>query len=219
MEKQIIPWSYSQLTCFESCALQYKFKYVDRLPTGTNVYRDRGIDIHLKAEAFMKRRGKVKAPEELMKLAERLEEAKKAHAKAETPLYLDKEWQPTTKGGHWGVVKADLHWVDDSTLAIIDLKSGRQRDHSDQGRIYIAGFWSLYEGLKRAFAEVWYTQTGMALPYKRVYYSRVQVMGIRNEVAQRVKEMQEEEHYDPTPSAACRWCDFSKHKGGPCKYG
>jgi len=220
--KQIIPWSYSQLTCFETCALQYKFKYVDRAlvaPGADMFYRDRGIAIHEKAEAFMKRRAKVKPPAELEKLVDKLNEAKTFKARAETALFLNNKWEPVHKGGHWGVVKADIHWVVEGTLAIIDLKSGRVRDYSDQGRIYIAGFWSLYAELERAYAEEWYTQTGETSPRRRTFHNRTQVMGIRKEIEQRVRLMQSEESYDPTPSAVCRWCDFSKQKGGPCRYG
>lgn len=216
------PWSYSQLNMFETCALQYRFKYVDHAPTlgADTFYRDRGIAIHEKAEIFMKRRTATKVPDELTKLEFRLNAARKLGAKAEMPLYLDKRWNLVGKGKHWGVVKADLHWVLDTTLVIVDLKSGKPHDYTDQGRIYIAGFWSLYPNvLTHAYAVEWYTKTGESRPIRPVTYNRIQVLGIRREIEQRVKLMQAERNYDPTPSAACRWCDFSKLKGGPCKYG
>ena len=218
-----VRWSYSQLAVYERCPLAWRFGYRDRLPRGPqHPSALRGQAIHQELELFLGNPRARKLPASLARLKDPVLDAKREGALPEEEIFLDRAWRRTTEKKAWGVVIPDAHWVRDGALHVRDLKTGRERDYTDQLRTYLAGLIGLYPEATVGHAALWYSDADKAprAVSRPVIFIRTVLEGIRRELAIRVDRMEKDRAWEPTPSAsACRWCDFSRLRGGPCVKG
>lgn len=218
-------WSYSALGSWEKCPRQYWFAYHTDQPRAPNIYRDTGIAHHEKCETFFNKPRAKKVPVELKPLTDYLLKVKSLGAQAELKVCFDRRWHECAYEDRWGVAKVDLHWLSEggTYLTVVDLKTGKVRDYSDQGRIYLGGLLARYPDVTRGHAEFAYSKTGEVVSGegrgKPRPHTVQQIIGFQRELSARVKRMEADKKFPAKPGAACRWCDFSKLKGGPCDRG
>lgn len=223
--KRRFTWSYSALHIWETCPRQYFYNYIEEHPKPPNVYRDEGIRIHKELETFVKKPRARKTPEDLVLLDNYLKECREQGAESEVKVCFDREWREVPHAERWGTIVVDLHWLSarGDYLTVSDLKSGRVRDYSDQGRIYLAGLLSRYPEVVRGHAEFAYSKTGDVLSGEGrpriVAVDKLEMLGYRRELAVRANRVEADGKFDAKPGSACRWCDFSRKKGGPCDQG
>lgn len=228
-KKRQFTWSYSALGSWATCPLQYRFAYLEDHPRPPNRYRDEGIRIHDALEKFFLNARARKLPPELVKLEAYLRDKKAEGYLPEVKVCFDRDWQEVARGSkqHWGTVKLDLHKVIEVRgtpfLHVIDLKTGKVKDFSDQGRIYLSGMLPRYSDVRRGSAEFAYSKTGDVVGgdgrKKILPVDKLAMLGYQKELNARVARMEADVTFPAKPGAACRWCDFSKHKGGPCTRG
>ena len=138
---------------------------------------------------------------------------------AEQAIGLDKDWNKLPDWFHkdtWIRAKADAMYVSEGKLVVIDFKSGKYRIPStDQVELYAIVGGALYPEVREVFAEYWYLDTGEV--YSRSY-TQPELKELRKKFEKRVAPMYVNETWNPAPSMECRWCPYSKTKGGKCEY-
>ena len=132
---------------------------------------------------------------------------------------MDKSWNKLPDWFHgdtWIRAKADAMYVQDGKLVVIDFKSGKYRVPStDQVELYAIVGGALYPEVTTVVAEYWYLDTGEV--YSREY-TQAELKALRPKFEKRVAPMYVNTIWKPTPSTECRWCPYSKTKGGRCVY-
>ncbi len=220
-------WSYTMLKTYEECPLKYRFKYVDRLPQGEKgAAALRGIAIHKKSEDFINGKAR-KMPKELVSLEDEFKYMRQEKARAEKVYYFDDEWKTCDKKEAWGIVKIDSLFTFEPKrsvirLVVVDVKTGRPRDYVDQGRLYVVVGMCAdeHEDVDEGTYRFFYVDHGEVLPEKPRVLPRRGLPAVKVEFHRRVDKMWKDKTFRAKPSAeSCRWCDWKKSKGGPCKHG
>lgn len=217
MGKPITAWSYSRLSVYEKCPLQFKYKFIDKLPTKPFFAAERGNILHAKAEQFVK--GTIRGmPKELRSFGNELRELKRLCADTELDLSVTKDWQPShTKDWNnvWCRAFLDASVVERKEATVIDYKTGKiyEEPHSDQGNLYATCTFAHYPEVKTVDVEFWYFDQEDVRTYQ---YSRKDFPKLVKTWENRVKPVFRENEFNKCPGHHCRWCDFNKHNGGPC---
>ena len=235
----ITSWSWSRLSVYEACPAKAKYKFIDKLPEPPSPAMERGDDIHKKADAYIT--GRLDSlPVELKgykKDFTRWREAHRAWAAEEPDALLVETEQTWAYTSSWGLtryndwtgcwlrIKTDLTiQVDDYDLEIIDFKTGKNRpeqvsEYRQQLKLYDVGALVRFnEPRLRVRSRLVF----LDIPSCEVEGDTVTVADVdrlKREWEQRADRMTADKKFMPTPSdSACRWCSFSRSKGGPCKY-
>lgn len=230
----ITAWSPSRLNDYETCPAKANYKYVLRLPEPPAEALDRGSRIHGEAEQFII--GKEKAvPKDLGRVKRELLRLRKKHAKGlvhvEKALAFDDGWSPVDWFSKDAWLRCKLDVVEVVSMGakklvksalVTDWKTGRNnpRDaekHGQQLNLYALAVVqsSLAE---RVRARLIFTDTGESVDRPEGTVSTKDAITLREKWEARVAPMMRDRTFDPTPNFTCRWCAFSKAKGGPCKF-
>lgn len=210
-------WSYSAISTYKSCPAQYKYSYIDRLPSPPSAAMARGSRLHTLCEEYVK--GSLPhLPNDVRKIGVMLESFRLIKAHAEAVWLHDREWKPTPEPTAWIKAIVDLHYFKGDVLHIVDYKSGQAYpEHVDQLQFYgILGL-EQYPEAKRVEYSAVYIDSGsvgavgglirpMAIKFKEMWHNDAEKMYADTEFA-------------PTPGAGCRWCSYHKKNNGPCKAG
>lgn len=213
-------WSYSSVTTYESCAAKWKYSYLDGIPYKPSAAMARGSRLHSDCENYVK--GTLIAlPYELKKVALRIENLRTKGAKAEAVWLLDKDWKPTQfPADAWVKAIVDVHhFPTPDVIDLCDYKSGREYpEHRDQLELYAVVALCTHPEVKRVEYSALYLDAG---------YSSNEGALLRGDMLEhkrkswhdRAIRIWEDKQYLPNPGGACRWCDYSVKKGGPCQSG
>ncbi len=224
---QITAWSLSRLQTYEDCPYKAYCSYILKIPYVRGPAQIRGEAIHKMAEDYLTGKTRTLKAE----LANYTEEFKRCRGAAKDPdaimdveqqWGLDRNWQPTSWFGKdtWCRVVLDLSIYHDTHLKMVDHKTGRAYDkHPEQMEIYaIAGFNRFPEALTVS-GEMWYLdQPQTVVPPLNIEFTRDDLPGLEKKWERRAKPLLSDKRFAPKPGPQCRWCDYQKAKGGPCKY-
>ena len=212
------PWGYSKLETFEKCPQKFKFQFIDKLPQPGSAAMERGSKMHDSIETYLNGWTKELIPE-CQSFQEPIDALKKSAFVAEQAIGLDKQWNKLSDWFHadtWLRAKADAMYTFADKLVVIDFKSGKYRVPStDQVELYAIVGGALYPEAKQVTAEYWYLDTG------EVYskdYTQEELKKLRTKYEKRAAPMYVNTTWNPEPSMECRWCPYSKTKGGKCAY-
>lgn len=211
-------WGFSKLDVYRACPQKFKFQFIDKLDSGSSPAMERGSKMHENIESYLN--GWVTTLiAENEGFTEALNALKTKDYRAEQALGFDRAWKllPDWFGKNtWLRVKMDAYYIDGDHGYAIDFKSGKYRIPSvEQVELYAIGLHAKHPELKQVTAEMWYLDTGDV--YKKTYTSS-QLLGLRSKYERYVEPMYNDEKWEPTPSNECRWCPYSKTKGGKCRY-
>lgn len=218
--KKITSWSYSRYSLYSKCPAKAKYKFIDKLPDPGGPAMERGNLIHKLAEDFTL--GKIKKlPPELLRFKDQFMELKKSKPEVEKTWAFTKDWIKTTWDDWKGCtlrIKADASCVDGDTIYIIDHKTGKKYDdNKEQLDLTAAAAPIMFPKVKKIITSLWYLdQDGDNMVDKE--YDAADAPQLRAEWDKRVEPMLNDTRFAPKPSHECRWCPFSKSKGGPCKF-
>ena len=211
-------WGFSKLDVYRTCPRKFKYQFIDKLPQPSSPAMDRGSKIHEGLEMFLNGWGSI--PEEAAKWREPLEALKaQPTVKGEQALGFNKDW--TLRDNWFGKdcwlrVKMDAYYFNDKELVAIDYKTGKYRVPStDQIELYGAAGFALAPYVQTIRTEFWFIDTEET--YSQTYKAS-DVWNLRKKFDKAVEPLYAEEQWKPTPSRECRWCPFSKTRGGPCDY-
>lgn len=212
-------WSLSSLGTFEKCQLKYKFQNIDKLPSPRGTAANRGVDVHKHIEDFIS--GKTQAlPTEINYWTQTLTQLREQGATPEVRISLTREWSPTEwdAANVWVRGILDLRVTSESEGQVYDWKTGKiYPDHDDQKSLYSAMLLSSDPELQRVRATHVYIDLNQR---REKVFARDDLPDLRKhwEVRASFLERTAPEDMIPSPGYHCRYCAFSKSKGGPCRF-
>ena len=231
--KPITSWSYSRYALWKKCPAQFKYKHIDKIgPPVEAPAMLRGTEIHKEFQKYLEGAGRV-APKSLGdfgKEAQVIRELAKKNPAAvviEETWALRRDWSWTVYNdwsGCWLRIKLDAaHFDDHNVVRVTDLKTGKFRpqdnaDYALQLELYALGALLKWPDPKTVVRpRLAYVDVGVV--HETRAYTMLDTPALKKTWEARVKPMMADTSFKPTPSDfACRYCDFSKSKGGPCKY-
>jgi PD-(D/E)XK nuclease superfamily len=238
--QRVTSWSYSRYSQYQTCPAQFRYKHIMKLPERQGPALARGEAIHREAELYVKGASGARVPASLVKFRDEFKALRAARRRDPSSVIVEETFAfradySKTSWDDWSGcrlrVKVDLARLDGSDLEITDVKTGRFR--SDYGALSYAEQLELYalSGLMwfahvpdlRVRTRLLYVDEGVEhrtlddAGDARVY-TAADAVPLRKAWDARVKPMLSDEKFAPRPGAGCRWCSYSKERGGPCVY-
>lgn len=217
-------WTWSRLADAEQCKLFFRLRHVEKREEPSSPAMERGSEIHKSLDNWLKGRTPALHPEVHKLMIPPLEKLKKEKSLLSDEAWgYTKEWEPLPVTGYfsrhdWVRAKADAVTVKSAVVTVIDFKTGKPRDVSeDQVRFYGVLGLQRYKAAKSAALALWYTDAGKIVPCEPVKRADVPKL-IKDYTARAQTHVYDEETFAPTPGDHCNRCPFSRYKGGPCKY-
>ena len=211
-------WGFSKLDVYRSCPQKFKFQFIDKLSSGSSPAMERGSKMHENIESYLNGWATTLIPEN-ESFKEAIDALKTKDFKAEQALGFDSKWNALPDWfvtGTWLRVKMDASYIEGDDGTAIDFKSGKYRIPStEQVELYAIGLHAANPTLKTVTAEFWYLDTGEV--YSKTY-TAAELLALRAKYEKYVAPIYADELWTPAPSNDCRWCPYSKTKGGKCKY-
>lgn len=199
------------------CPAKKRYRYDERLPTPKSPAADRGTEYHRIIESALGELT-VPVPAELDFYAGYLARLRNLGAKAEHKFAVDRSWVPTEwdSPNAWVIGVADVWLPSVPTAHVQDWKTGKiYDDHHLQGEFYSVALLGSVPEAHEVRATFIYTDLHKE---QNRTYSRDKLVGLRDRWTARVERMERDTDCVPTPHLGCRWCPYSKAKGGPCQF-
>jgi CRISPR/Cas system-associated exonuclease Cas4 (RecB family) len=219
MPKFEAPWGWSKLDTFRKCKKQFEYQYIQKLPQPGNDAMARGNEMHETIEAYLQG-WIVDLPPELAEWKEAFDALKTSNFTAEQAIGLDNHWNVLPDWFDkrtWLRAKMDAKILKDKdTLRVIDFKSGKYRIPSeDQVELYAIVGYAMHPEVKTVKAEFWFIDQNDS--YMREY-SAEELERLKTKYEKAAEALYNTEVWVENPSRECKWCTYSKSKGGPCKF-
>jgi hypothetical protein len=212
------PWGFSKLDVFNECKAKFYYQFIKKLASPSNEAMKRGSKMHEDIEAYLQ--GWVTTlPPELESWRTHLDELKASEFVAEQAVGLDKDWQPLRdwfQPTTWLRSKMDAKSKRDKALTVIDFKSGKYRVPSDeQIELYAIVGHAQHPEVEEVTAEFWFIDLDDS--YSRTY-TAAELLALRKKYEALAAAMYNTQVWSESPSRNCKWCNYSRSRGGPCKY-
>lgn len=219
---QITAWSFSRLQDYRSCPRKAKYKHIDKIREPGNEAMERGSRIDKLGEDFITGRLKT-CPPEVKSFEAEFKELRKRKAVCQDQWAFDCTWTETGwfDDNAWCRIKTDVYSANykTGTLLVVDNKTGKVRGyHREQVKLYALGGLMKFPTIEVVDARLWYTDQGIEVPDEPEIYTRADVPQLIKYWDKETKAMLADKRFAPKPSNECRWCFFSKGKGGPCEF-
>lgn len=243
--KQFAAWSYSRYHDYDQCPLRACLKHLQKFTTpemianekarATQTTEDplqRGDRIAKAAASFLTKKGKAPVPIDLMPVAKEYRELRATkNLSVEQSWGFTKDWKPcspTDWNNCWLRIQIDVCRIEETKvgdiLHITDNKTGkfddrRNEEYTEQLELYGAGGMARMPTVTKATARLLYSDLGVTFPSgPPMSWTMKELEGLKKLWGKRVKPMFNDTRFNPKPGFYCRWCDFAKDKGGPCRY-
>jgi len=210
--------SYSAIKLYEQCPLKYKFSRIDELQEPSGEAAARGSSIHLEIEEILKGGLALITHKELIYLLPQLEQWRKANAFSEMQFAVDLFWNAvdykSDKAWFRGVI--DLYLEEGNTATVLDFKTGKERDYSDQVIVYAAVVLATKPHINRVNLAIEFIDSQKNVQYARI--TREELDKHKDSLSHRINAIKTDKIFAPNPSGLCKFCHFRKDNGGPCKW-
>ncbi len=211
----LLPWSYSRLSKYERCPAQAKYAYTLKRPYVQGEAAVRGSAAHKTMEDFLNNKTDV-LHEAIVPHAHVMHELRKKKPKVELEIAVNRDWSLAEWKACWGRGGVDAGYENKGTVELKEWKTGKMYDdHDEQRRLYFlltAAYW--LQAVKFRI-ESYYFDLGKK---KTLEATREELHPIREDFNTRIHIMETDDEMAPRPGYYCKWCDYSKDKGGPCKF-
>jgi hypothetical protein len=215
------PWGHSKLDTFQQCKKKFEFQYIKKLPSPGNEAMARGGRMHEDIEAYLQ--GWItELPAAILPWKDRLDELKAMpNFTSEQAVGLDKNWRPLKdwfQKDTWLRAKMDAKTYHDvgKKLQVVDFKSGNYRVPSDeQIELYVLVGVAQHPEAEEATAEFWFIDKDDV--YSKTYKAP-EFPALRKKFEGLANNLYTTEVWIEEPSRECKWCPYSKSRGGPCKF-
>jgi hypothetical protein len=219
------PYSYSRLATFKKCLAKFKYAYIDKVdvPFIPSPAMARGTEIHNSLEQFMLGHSEMLHPdihEHYGQFFLGLREAYKDNIYPEHRWGLTWDFTPCDYDDDNVMLRGfmDLKFVpEDEHTQVYEYKTGKiYPEHTHQQWMY--GVVALQEHpLKSVEVTVIYLDQKKN---KKIYYPQGMMGNYRVGLMEEIQEVEDKpyEEFIPNPQFTCRWCQFSKDNGGPCRF-
>lgn len=226
-------WSFSKLLMYESCPMQFKLRYIEKLPEPPRPPDDpleRGNRIHDHLEQFVKGNEPDLSKSEAKKIAE-FEPAlihlrtlyAEGMASAEDNWFNNRDWDVCGRPDVWLWTKLDFSVTDEANSLMIvgDYKSGKSAyktvDHVQQVQMYSAVAALKHEWAETIAAELWYVDEGWV---RSSEYTREEALRFVGRFDVRAQRIYDDKLFRPNANkVTCKWCPYSPRGTGACPVG
>ena len=210
-------YSYSSVKMYEQCPRKFKFSKIDKLADSSGEAANRGKLIHAEIEALLNG-GLPVFSDEVFYLEDKLSKWINLKAASEMSIAVDDNFNavmysdPTAK--FRGVI--DLYYEQGLEATIIDFKTGKHRDYSDQVTVYAAMVMSCKPHIDYVKTAIEFIDLAKTDEYKLITRSDLPMLQLQ--LKNRLKAVEKDKIYAPNPSYLCNYCHYRKNNGGPCKW-
>lgn len=214
-------WSLTKVSTLEQCGAKYKFKYVDKIKEIAGEHAQRGTDIHATLESFI-RTGSPRLEGKLEFYHGFLTQLRSHPVPLEPELRiaLTKEWTVCPDDQEpWLIMFLDLFRRVEVSASVWDWKTGKiYPKHDDQKELYALGVFCAHSDIEVVTATHVYVDLGQNR--ERIYSRAFDFERLKEKWGEKGKRLERltEQDYIPRPQFLCRYCSYSKEKGGPCKF-
>lgn len=218
-------WSYSRWATWEQCPFKYKKQIVEKIKEEKGAAQLKGITYHDDMAAYlMKKPGHDQPPAtKFGPLMAELREFPPEDKIIEEQMGFTREWKPTgwfSKGPNatWLRVIWDVGLLyEDLTGEVCDHKTGKMYGtNMDQMELFAVSFFQKYSAATAVTTRLWYHEHGKE---DVAEFKAAEVPGLIKKWDKRAEEMLSDEVYPMKPNDKCKWCQFAKSAGGPCRFG
>ena len=231
---KVTAWSYSRWNDHsgnDGCPQRFKWTHLDKSylkahPIVKGPALVRGTAIHKLAEDYVAAARAPAMSTELMLFKEEFAMLRKVKAIPEGKMQFDNMWRPLTDWFEprvWLRTVLDAHYrrkIGKTTQreVVIDYKTGKSLADDLQFHLYGASGLSQWHEVQEVEVQIWYTDQGVLAPEKPLVYGREELPEMQKAWEKRIIPMLTDKRFSPRPGAYCRYCNFSKSKGGPCSF-
>ncbi len=223
--------SYSQLSTFMTCPLQYRYRYILRIPVPPSAALSFGDTMHKTIRAFYEtvRQGAHPTKDDLLRLLDdhwsrvgygdkKYEEKMKRHGRDLLEGFFDKGYDPAvvptsleepfklkiTPSLTLGGKIDRIDTLKDGTLEIIDYKTGTAPKARDPKKDLQLTVYAMAGGSKKVIVSFYFFEDQMKVSATR---TKEQLAQARREIAGRADEISRSD-FKPTPGKYCDFCEF-----------
>lgn len=230
--KVMTSWSFTRWSDHDKCPLFAKLKHLDKVPEPKSDAMLRGAAVAKASEDYLLGKTKKLIPELQTFTDEYKFYKSQKNLMVEENWGFSRSWEPVDYFD-WNNcalrVKIDIAYLDivDNELHIRDGKTGKFREEDNakymlQLDLYTAAGIAKYPKVKWVVPRLNYTDLGITFPdgdkYPDIVYSAEEARQKQKEWDKRIIPMFKDTRFPPRPGNHCRWCPFSKAKGGTCKF-
>lgn len=210
----VLPWSYSSLSSFETCPLRHKLTRLDKVviePPSTAMTH--GNEVHKALELHLN--GDKQLPEKYAEYLPIVERVRQQPGKrlVEYKFGVTQGFRETTFFAKdvWFRGVIDVGIVGTKTAALLDWKTGKPKTDGDQMMLFAAAGFAAFPYLEKVrTGYVWLAHSKMDTKD----FHRDELPAIWQEFTPRVIRMvkaQEDDKFPPKPSGLCKaWCPVPK---------
>lgn len=218
----ITAWSYSRFAKYELCPAQFKYAYIDKLPTTGSPAMARGDKIHRSIASFVM--GGIALESDAVKHAfpaKLIKEVRDFEDKVvEQQWGFTARWEPTGWFGKdtWfrNIVDAAVLY-DDLWTDCLDWKTGkRYASNADQMELNALAMMRHFKPATGVTTRMVYIDSGEEDTSE---FKRSDEPLLMAKWEKKVEPMFTDTAFLPRPNDKCRFCDFSRSSGGPCRFG
>ncbi len=236
--KKLTAWSFSRFKDYDTCALKFKLKHIDKIAEPPNQAMFRGSSIGKMVENYLKGKKDLLEPaaekyrpdfKNALKLFKKdLEQGKVYAAKKTITTVIEDSWAFTrtwglTQWNNWNEcwlrVKMDYAFiVDGDTLHIVDWKTGKFRpdmnhDYIQQLELYALAGLLMFPHVKVVYPCLKYLDIGRTYPDTAhgeplLKFTRADLPELKEVWEKRIKPMFSDTRFAPKPNRLCQWCHF-----------
>lgn len=210
-------YSYSAVKLYEQCPSRYKFSRIDRLQEPSGDAATRGSLIHSEIEAIIK--GELPLVSDVVQyLVPQLNKWKLSNAQSEMQFAIDDKWNLVDykDKNAWFRGVIDLYFEENDVATVLDFKTGKERDYSDQVIVYAAVVLATKPHINRVNLAIEFLDSQKNVQYARI--TRDELGKYKDELANRINTINKDNIFAANPSGLCKFCHFRKSNGGPCKW-
>lgn len=223
--KKITAWSPSRYAEYNQCPRKTKYKVIDKMKEPQGAALARGEAIHAEAENYIcGRTSKLHA--DLVKVKPLINKLRKGYTdntvRVELEMAFTEKWRLTEwfAKDAWLRLKVDVVQIGKGKTTVTDWKTGKLQEgdkYDDQLNLYALGALAAGFGAK-VESQLAFTDHGKIITRPAGKLALPDLKAAMETWEQRVRPMMRDTLFVPQPGMHCRWCAFSKNKGGPCEY-
>lgn len=214
-------WSFSMWTTYNTCPSRFNYRYRQRLPDPPSPAAQRGSAAHDTAERYVRGHSMLLPTKDnyLLDVFNKFRQWPNGDRHTELKITLTDEWTLTSPQNDDAYVTGVLDVVGyhKGVVEIGEWKTGKPKDeHKEQRSLY--ALLGLRRWLPREVQVTTYYMDNTAPPARLTVKDTAEPKLIQIWDG-RAKQMLTDDTCAPRPGFYCRWCPYSRDKGGPCKVG
>lgn len=220
MSPPLTSWSFSRWDKHNTCPFQFKLAVLDKMPTHRGPAMERGDKIHKAIAAHLQQPLTNVAPEVAFN-GSVIEELNGFNDKLiEQQWGFTNQWTPTGWFGKdtWlrSIIDVGVLY-EDHTSEVIDWKTGKVRGtHEDQMELFAVSVMCHAPFVTHVTTRLVYLD---AEEQEIAEFPAADREKLISKWERKIAPMFEDTSYLPRPGDQCRFCDFSRSKGGQCRFG